>query len=203
MTYERNKIWRDTFTLWNDTVQKSPHKASPYNGRGMAYFNQGRFTQALSDYNKAIEINPTYGEAYYNRGNTYSQQGNFTQALLDYNKAIEINPDSKGYVNLKITYIEQNFTQAVEMNPANADVYINRGIIYGDQGDFTQAISDCNKAIEIDPKNGKAYYTRAVTNYQLKEYGKTWSDVHKSEELGYAVNPDFISILNKTSSKDK
>ena len=35
LTYQRNKVWKDEFTLWDDTVRKSPHKARPYNNRGI------------------------------------------------------------------------------------------------------------------------------------------------------------------------
>ena len=46
LTYQRNKVWKDEFTLWNDTVEKSPHKARPYNNRGVVYYEQRNFTQA-------------------------------------------------------------------------------------------------------------------------------------------------------------
>ncbi|MFH1678131.1 MAG: tetratricopeptide repeat protein, partial [Candidatus Omnitrophota bacterium] len=93
LTYRRNLIWKDEFTLWNDVIHKSPKKARPYSNRGVTYDEQGNFTQAFSDYNKAIEINPNYADAYNNRGNAYNDQGNIQQAFSDYNKAIEINPN--------------------------------------------------------------------------------------------------------------
>jgi tetratricopeptide (TPR) repeat protein len=90
LTYQRNTVWRDEVSLWEDVVQKSPHKARPYNNRGNAYIRQDNFTQAMLDFNKAIEINPNYADAYSNRGASYLRQGNLIQALSDYNKSIEI-----------------------------------------------------------------------------------------------------------------
>ena len=107
-------------------------------------------------------------------GSIYIRQGNFTQAMSDYNKAIGMNPNYAG-------------------------VYTHRGVVYAKQGNFTQAISDFTKAIEINPKYAEAYYNRAGTYYQLRKYGNAWVDVHKAEELGYAVNPGFISALKKAS----
>jgi tetratricopeptide (TPR) repeat protein len=144
LTYQRNKVWKDQLTLWNDTVQKSPHKVRPY----------------------------------INRGDFCVTQGNFTQAMFDFNKAIEI-------------------------NPRNAGTYSNRGGVYGLENNFTQAVFDFTKAIEIDPKCKDAYYNRAGTYYLLKEYNRAWADVHKAEELGYAVDPGFISALKKASGQDK
>ncbi|MFH0732310.1 MAG: tetratricopeptide repeat protein, partial [Candidatus Omnitrophota bacterium] len=108
LTYNRNFIWKDEFTLWNDTVLKSPNKARPFNNRGNAYENKGNIDQALSDYNIAIEIDPKYPKAYNNRGNAYSRKGNFDQALSDYNKAIEIDPKRpKAYNNRGNAYLRK------------------------------------------------------------------------------------------------
>jgi tetratricopeptide (TPR) repeat protein len=102
LTYQRNKVWKNEFTLWNDTVQKSPHKARAYNNRGLEYFNQGKTLQAISDFNTAIEINPDYAAAYNNRGVLYAIKGDRPQAMSDFKKAIEINPGyTDAYNNLK------------------------------------------------------------------------------------------------------
>jgi len=42
--------------------------------------------------------------------------------------------------------------KALEIEPRNALVYYNRGIVYYDKGQYDQAISDYNKALEINPR---------------------------------------------------
>ncbi|MBF0571614.1 MAG: tetratricopeptide repeat protein [Candidatus Omnitrophica bacterium] len=172
LTYQRNKIWKDEIALWNDVVQKSPHKARPYCNRASAYSSAGNFAQALVDYNKAIEIDPQYLQIYNILSNFYFYQGNFAQAILINSKIIDINPNI-------------------------AEIYNNRGYVYKIKGDFALALLDYNKAIKIDPDDSIAYYNRAQIYYQLKKYDKAWSDVHKAKELEYAVNPGFISELKK------
>ncbi len=137
LTCQRNKIWRDDLTLWNDTVHRSPHKARAYGNRGMEYFKEGALAKAMADLNKAIEINPNYVKAYNNRGLVYFKQGDLDQAIADYSKAIEI-------------------------DPRLAEAYSNRGLAYYDQGKFTQAIADDDKAIEINPNIAEVYYNRAL-----------------------------------------
>ena len=121
LTYQRNKVWKDDFVLLDDTVLKSPHKARPYNGRGIAYYHRGNLPQAISDYNKAIEIDPNYADAYYNRGLAYYKQDNLPQAISDYNKAIGIDP---------------NYAKA----------YKNRGVLYYIAKDYDKAWADVHKA---------------------------------------------------------
>ena len=40
MTYARNEVWKSPFSLWQDTIRKSPHKWRPYAWLGNAYFNK-------------------------------------------------------------------------------------------------------------------------------------------------------------------
>ena len=92
LTYQRNKIWHDDFSLWNDALQRHPHKARPYGNRGVAYGERGDLVHAIADFNQAIEIYPNDAKSYCNRGKAYAELGNLPQAIVDYNKAIELNP---------------------------------------------------------------------------------------------------------------
>lgn len=87
MTYERNKVWKDEFTLWNDAVKKSPRKARPHINRGMAYGIKEEYDRAIADFDKAIEIKPNSAEAYYNRAVAYKEKGDYTRAWQDIHKA--------------------------------------------------------------------------------------------------------------------
>ena len=87
------------------TVQTELNDANAYNNRGNAYFIEGQYDQAISDYNKALEINPRNANAYSNRGNVYYHKGQYDQAISDYNKALEINPRfAKAYSNRASAY---------------------------------------------------------------------------------------------------
>jgi len=160
LTYQRNKIWKNEIVLWQDVVQKSPHKARPYINRGWAYYNQGNFIQAMSDYTKAIEINPDLIYPYDDRGLIYARQGELTRAISEYNKAIAINPYyAKVYDDRGVTYLKQDhylqaladFNKAIKVNPEYVDAYNDRGGFYAQQGKLSQAMIDYKKSIKIDP----------------------------------------------------
>jgi len=191
MTYERNKIWQNEFTLWNDTVQKSPHKARPYDNRGFLYYNQGNIRQALNDFNKALALSPNYADAYNNRGNAYLKEGDLTKAMSDYNKTIQLNPDyALAYYNRGVVYYNQNndtdalidFNKSIELDPTYADAYI-------------KSMSDYDEVIVLHPTDGRAYNNLAVVYYYLKDFDKAWEDVHKAQDLGYVVSPVLINLL--------
>ena len=91
-----------------------------------------------------------------------------------------------------------DYTKAIEINPKYAEVYYNRGNIYDNQGNLTQALSDYNKAIEINPNIAQVYSARAVIYYRFKKYKKAWADVRKAQELGAVVDPQLINALKQT-----
>ncbi|EKD31224.1 MAG: hypothetical protein ACD_77C00360G0001 [uncultured bacterium] len=160
------------------TITVNTKTAEEYFQIGTTFFGQGNLSQAISNLTKAIEIDPKLAKAYNNRGFVYATQGNFPQAVAD-------------------------FTNVIGITPQDADAYYNRGYVYSKQSNFNQAISDFSKAIEIDPKLAKAYYGRGRNYYNIKEYDKAWADVHKTEGLGTAVSPEFITELKKVSGRDK
>ncbi len=201
LTYQRNKVWRDGYTLWNDTAQKSPHKVRPYNNRGLAYYRQGKFAQALLDFNKAIYINPDFAEGYNNRSVLYALKGNFIQALSDSNKAIKLDPHyADAYYNRGNTYNNHHdfnramsdYSKAIEISPDFAGAYYNRASVYESQGDFVQAISDYSKAIEINPAFAMAYYNRGIIYVKQENLTKAISDYTKAVD----INPNYAGAYN-------
>jgi tetratricopeptide (TPR) repeat protein len=196
MTYQRNKVWRGEFTLWNDAVQKSPHKARPYNNRGVIFSEQGNFTQAISDYTKAIEIDPNFADAYINRGLVYYNQKNFPQGISDFTKAIETDTNyAEAYYGRGLVYEVQNnfaqavadFTQAIEISPNYALAHYDRGRTYYLQNNFIQAISDFTKVIETNPHNATAYYFRGLAYEAQNNFARAIPDYTKAIE----INPNY------------
>jgi tetratricopeptide (TPR) repeat protein len=180
LCYTRNFDWRDNFTLWDDVVKKSPRKPRPYNERGIAYSNEGRIDQAISDFNKAIAMEPKFAKAYCNRGIAYYKKGDLEKALFDFDKAIEINPnDAVSYCNRGIVYISKgaldkalsDFNKSIEIDPNYGNAYYNRGLYYSGTGNPDKAISDFNKAIEINPHDVDAYKKR------IEAYSKTKTNI--------------------------
>jgi tetratricopeptide (TPR) repeat protein len=209
--YQRNKIWRNEFILWDETIRESPHKARPLNNRGLAYFHSGNFIQAMADFNKAIETNPGYSGAYNNRGLLYFKQGNFTQAISDFNRSIETNTEYasqySSYSNRGLAYFHQgNFLQAaadydkaIEIDPYFADAYSNRGLLYYNQRNYTQAISDYNKAIALNPDVSVEYNNRGTCYVHLGNYIQALADYNKAVEIdpnNVEANKNKIMVNN-------
>jgi len=196
LTYQRNFVWKDEFTLWDDTAKKSPHKARALNNLGVANIKRSEFTQAIYNFTKAIKIDPSYAEAFYNLGTGYYHQSNFTQAEVYFNKTLKLDPSyAKAYNNRGLIHYEQgeitaaikDFTKAIELLPSYTKAYNNRGIALLKEGSASQALSDFNKAIETDPDDAEGYYNRGTGYYYQKKFALAIPDFNKAIE----INPDY------------
>jgi len=154
LTYQRNKIWKNELTLWDDAIHQSPKDSRAYLNRGAAYHKMGDLDHALEDYNMVIGLGIIDPVTLSNRGLIFEKKGEFDLALANFNLAISINPNYAG-------------------------TYINRGILYRLEGKYDLAIADFSKALEFLPVDAGLHQQRAVCYFLNKEYDKAREDLKK------------------------
>ncbi|MEK7310135.1 MAG: tetratricopeptide repeat protein [Planctomycetota bacterium] len=66
----------------------------------------------------------------------------------------------------------EEYTQAIELDPQNAEAYYRRGNVYLQQRDTTPALADFDEAIKIDPKKATAYAGRGRAYLYLNDHPK-------------------------------
>lgn len=67
--------------------------------RGMDFYLEGRFSEALTAYTEAIRLQPDQPIAYLDRGDVYYAQGNMQALLSDYQKAADLYDKAGDYEN--------------------------------------------------------------------------------------------------------
>ena len=88
----------------------------------------------------------------------------------------------------------QAFSSSIELDPANARAYLNRGMTYERINNSKQAIADYSRAIELASKDAKAYYVRGVLYWRLGKYREAARDIELSADLGYKPAGDFLKL---------
>lgn len=167
LTYERNKVWANSVTLFTDIINRNPHINIAYNNRGIAQYRQGDYAGANQDYNEAIRLDPKYADTFFNRGILRTQTQNMTGALCDYSAALTLDPryaaayyqrglllDSKGDTNGAL----RDFTDAILSNPEFDAAFTARGTIRAERGQYDKALADFKCAIQLNPKNAITYF---------------------------------------------
>jgi len=202
LTYQRNRVWRDNFTLWDDAVRKSPHKARAYGNRGFLFCQQGKYIQGIADLTMAIRLNPNYAKAYCNRGKAYSELGKFTQAITDYNKTIELQPgfalayNNRGVVDNILGNDEQavdDFTKSIKLNPYFPGAYDSRGRIYLQKGNLAQAIEDFTKVIALSPSDVEAYSSCGYIYDKQGQFAQALRNLNKAIQINSRYADAFIN----------
>jgi len=167
LTYERNKVWANSVTLFTDVIKNNPHINIAYNNRGIGRYRQGDLSGAGRDYNEAIRLNPKYADTFFNRGILRGQTQDMAGALGDYNAALALDPrhtaayyhrglllDSKGDTNGAL----RDFTAAILINPEFDAAFAARGTIRAERGQYDKALADFKCAIQLNPTNAITYF---------------------------------------------
>jgi protein O-mannosyl-transferase len=202
VTWTQVGFWRNSFALYDHTLEVTGLNAVIHNSRGHMYAEAGNHPRAIQDYDRAIEILPGYAEAYSNRGVSYSSIRNYRLAIIDYSKAIEIAPNyydgyyNRGTANYVIGNYQQalqDFSKAIEIR-ATFEAYYDRGSVYNKIHNYRQAIEDYSMAIEIDPQKAIALCNRGIIYGQLGMYQKAIEDFKRAINLDSGDSKVFLNL---------
>jgi protein O-mannosyl-transferase len=185
LTYQRNKVWKDPVSLWQDNVQKAPGLSRPLANLAHAHALKQNYQKSIELLNKALTISPGYINAYFDRGVSYGHLQNYTQAIADYTKTIELKPDyADAYLNRGAAYdvLQQwknalgDYSAALKYKPKSAIAYLNRGSLYIQLEQWLEALEDLNKAIALDSSLLEAYDRRGYLYEKLRNMESALDD---------------------------
>ena len=91
-----------------------------------------------------------------------------------------------------------DYTEAIRINPDDAEAYFNRGVVYDKMGEIDfedfddKAIADYTEAIRINPDYAKAYLNRGV------DYAKNFGGYKAIADFTEAIRikPDFAEAYH-------
>ncbi len=109
---------------------------------------------------------PNLEAAYNNRGNAWFHKGLYSSAIDDY-------------------------TAAIERNPAFVDAFRNRGFVLLRQDEFNRAVADLSQAIALDPKSSFAFYLRGFALFRKGEFEGAIKDFDRA----IALKPDYYAAF--------
>ncbi len=176
LTVNQIRIWRSSFTLWSDVIEKKPGEIPmAYHNLGFALMASGQFDKAIENFNIAIALDPYPYKELNQRGAAFLELGQLDKAIDDFDRAIAIAPYyDEPYYNRGIAYGKSGFydkavesvSQSLAINPNRINAYIERGIDYMLNHQLSNALADFNTAIYLNGNNALAYSNRGYL-YQI------------------------------------
>lgn len=204
-TIERNADWKNDITLFTKDVETVPNSTLANGNAGARYIdlserpeNASRqkelLTKAIGYLDKAIAIHPRYVTSYINRGLAYLKLG-------------EIEKTKENWDMVEVYY--PHYPDIPRYREVLANAYLNKGLNYGKEQRFTEAIAEMEKAREILPNNPEIWYNIGGAYYTIKDYQKAidaWGKTlqlkpdHQQARQGYEALMKIITsqpVINK------
>lgn len=143
---------------------------------GLCHYHFNELNDALKYFNNAKDINPDDHLTYVMLAEIYNIKNNFELALYNVNVSIKLNAVyDYAYFVKGLTYYGMKdyknsykfYTNAIQLNPTDAQYFCKRGLSYYMNGNYDQALVDFTKAIEIDNSCCEAFIGTAYTHQKL------------------------------------
>jgi tetratricopeptide (TPR) repeat protein len=138
----------------------------------------------------------------YDRGVTHYYEGDYNQAVRYFSLIIDETfqiPNDCDYIAMSYQaragcYLQlknfsgavQDYKQAIQIDPTNSDIFMNRGIAYTYTTEYTKAIEDLNMAINLKPDSANAFFNRGHAYVYTGEYVKAINDYNQA----IVLNPE-------------
>jgi len=183
---KRNEVWDNPYSLWSDSVEKSPKRERAWYWLASYYSNEKDQENAMKCYNTSISCNPGFPLAYNGRANLKKETGDMEGALKDYEIAIKLDPKYViAFYNRGIVYAALNkldnaiadYNKSIELGNKSSAIYYNRGNAKRRNRDYNSAVEDYNTAIKMEPKNSLYFFNRGLTKAALLKHDEAIVDI--------------------------
>lgn len=166
LTWRQAHIYRDSETLWRDTVKKNPNSWMAQNLLGSALLGAGKPAEAIAHFERALQIKPDYAWAHNNLGVAFQRTGRSEEAIRHHQQAVRLKPDYlDAWYNLGIILDRTGqsglaiecYEQALRINPDDAAVHNNLGSTLMRAGRRAQAVQHWQRALRLKPDFAEAH----------------------------------------------
>ena len=197
-TWNRNIIWLNGISLFNDVAEKYPEQPHIWAMLGSVNELEKNYDDAITSYNKSILLEED-SKVIFKCGQVKFLSNRFNEAIADFHHSIKIDSTySLAYFYLaeamdrtKQNYQEEikNYDKAIKFNKSSSIDYMynNRGVAKLDKGDNINALSDFDMAIKLKPTYAEAYNNRGLARLFLKDYENAIKDFNKC----ISISKDF------------
>jgi len=181
---------------YSEALRLDPKLVEAFNGRGQAYLNLKKPTEALDDFTKAVQAGISSPKLFFNKGKCLVLLNRAIEAIPDLTKSLELEPNNaeafylRGFAQEKNNAPElaiKDYGQAILLNPSGIEPYVNRGLLHYKKQAYQQAVDDYTAAININPNIAMVFNNRANAYLNIGQKNKALADV----EQALKINPEY------------
>ncbi len=168
-TVQRNRVWSDFYTLYVDSIAKSPDVPVPCDDLAHALFARGRAKEAIEHLDAQVKLDPQRADCQSSLGSALLLDGRVDEAITHLRLALSLDPSSlSSHNDLGIALrrkgdhaaaIEQ-YRLALGIAPGYAEAHFSLAGALADGGDLAGALAEYRAAVQASPEN--AYYRNVL-----------------------------------------
>jgi tetratricopeptide (TPR) repeat protein len=169
--------------------------------KGYILFQEGKYEEALHEYQAAVLKNPEEANHYYNLGVTYMALGRNKEAIEAFKKTINVQPGnllalkSLGQLFAKEKEYKQAshyLSLAANISSSDPEVFYNLGVSLLNMANYPGALDAFQKTIACQKNYGDAYYQLGLLYLNQNEKDKALINFEKFLE----ISPDDSKVPN-------
>lgn len=163
-----NGQYEQAIRFYSEALAIVPKYKEALNNRGVAYYQDGRYTEAIIDYsNILVQIDMGYADALRNRANAYIADGKYDKALSD------------------LASLEEQF-------PDSAYVHFTKGIAFHESKEYPKAVEAFEKSFALDSNDAEALVNAANSYFYMKQFDKANELLNRAEAID-ATEPNIYN----------
>lgn len=176
------QYWRNSETLFRHALDVTTGNYLAHHNLGVALADEGRFAEAIQQYQAALQIEPDAANVQTDYGNALAKSGHIPEAITHYQAALRVLPDSP--------IAHSDLANALATNPESVP----------------QAITEYHAALRLKPDYEEARNNLAQVQSNAAEMQYNLGvDLAKSREPEAAIphfeealrlNPDYVDAHN-------
>ena len=166
LNIERNRVWKNELSLWQDTYEKSPGKLRPLINLARAHSIEGNNEDAVRYYEEALSKGPGVFVIQYNLGELYLKEGRIKEAVLRFQSALNLKPEiPETYAKLGEIYLAQKkwkladiyFKKCIEIDSRFSHVFKNLGVLhFYHLKNLKESLLYFSRSLALDPNQAEA-----------------------------------------------
>jgi tetratricopeptide (TPR) repeat protein len=178
LTWWQTNIYRDSETLWRDTLEKNPVSWIAQGRYGVVLLEQDRLAEALQYMERALQLESNVDDTHTCLGNVLMRLGRAQEALPHFQRALEINPaDARmhsdvGWALLRLGRVDEAIAksqEALRIDPLCVPALSVLGKAYQQLGRLDDSLNTLREALQIDPRDMSARSQIASTLLHFRQ----------------------------------
>jgi tetratricopeptide (TPR) repeat protein len=153
--------YADADKWFTEATTEQPNDPDAWYLLGRTKYNESRFVDAVSSFERALVLRPKHIEAENNLGLSWRELNNFEKATAAFQTAIDWQGDT----------------------PADPQPFLNLGTLLADQSDFDKSIPYLLKAVSLSPQNPKIHEELGKVYEARKNLPKAQAELEKAVAL--------------------